>query len=236
MPNHAIITATGTLHACTEEKIMKPNAESCDDAKKAFESGDYETAIKILQPLAGQGNAGAQNNLGDMYFYGQGVMHDYAEAAKWFRKAAGQGDAKAQNRLGDRYYFGQGVACDYAEAVKWFRKAAEQGNAEACCNLGFMYSSGRGVPLDDAEAVLWYRKVAERGWVKASTRHGMVDLVQAYLWYAIAVAHSSDKGNRANSEQARNKVAKLMTAAQLAKAKTLAREWKPVPANADPSR
>jgi TPR repeat protein len=182
---------------------MKPNADPRDDANKAFESGDYDTARKIMQPLAEQGDAEVQKSLGDMYFYGQGVAQDHAEAVKWFRKAAGQGDASAQNRLGDRYFFGQGVALDYAEAVKWFRKAAEQGDAEAQYKLGAMY---------------------------ASARRGMQDHIQAHMWYDIAAARSSDMGNRAGSVQARNTVAKLMTPAQRAEARKLAREWKPKPA------
>jgi Sel1 repeat len=38
-------------------------------------------------PLANQGVAEAQSNLGVMYEQGQGVPQDYAEAVMWFRKA-----------------------------------------------------------------------------------------------------------------------------------------------------
>ena len=34
------------------------------------------------------GNAGAQLNLGLMYYNGQGVPQDYAESYKWYRLAA----------------------------------------------------------------------------------------------------------------------------------------------------
>ena len=56
----------------------------------AFERGDYETALRELRPLAEQGDASAQFNLGFMYGTGQGVSQDYAEAARWFRLAAEQ--------------------------------------------------------------------------------------------------------------------------------------------------
>jgi hypothetical protein len=43
----------------------------------ASERGDYATALKEWTPLAEQGYADAQYNLGDMYRYGLGVPHDY---------------------------------------------------------------------------------------------------------------------------------------------------------------
>ena len=76
-------------------------------------------------------DASAQNNLGDCYYYGNGVEQDYAEAVKWYRKAADQGEASAQFNLGKSYYNGDGVKKDYVEAVKWYRKAADQGDEEA---------------------------------------------------------------------------------------------------------
>ena len=91
------------------------------DGVAAYNRGDYTTAFREFKPLAEQGFANAQNNLGVMYNRGDGVAQDYAEAVKWFRRAAEQGDASAQNNLGAMYNLGDGVPQDYAEAVKWFR-------------------------------------------------------------------------------------------------------------------
>ena len=57
----------------------------------AYFRGDYATAFREMKPLAEQGHASAQYNLGIMYEKGQGVPQDYAEAVKLFRKAAEQG-------------------------------------------------------------------------------------------------------------------------------------------------
>ncbi|MCH8040747.1 MAG: sel1 repeat family protein [Nitrospinae bacterium] len=57
----------------------------------AVERGDYDTALKEWRPLAEQGDATAQRNVGRMHFEGLGVPQDYREAAKWFRLAAEQG-------------------------------------------------------------------------------------------------------------------------------------------------
>ena len=50
-----------------------------------------------------QGNADAQNSLGDCYYNGIGVEQDYAEAVKWYRKSAEQGHLVAQDNLGFCY-------------------------------------------------------------------------------------------------------------------------------------
>jgi hypothetical protein len=49
----------------------------------AFESGDYATALREWTPLAKQGNAVAQNNLGQMYRIGKSSSQDYKTAVKW---------------------------------------------------------------------------------------------------------------------------------------------------------
>jgi hypothetical protein len=86
--------------------------------------GDYVTALKEWRPLAEQGHAGAQFNLGTMYTNGLGVPLDYTEAAKWVRLAAEQGHAGAQNNLGFMYDHGQGVARDQVKGLMWYSLAA----------------------------------------------------------------------------------------------------------------
>ena len=53
-----------------------------DDALAAYERGDYATALQEFRPLAEQGDAKAQFNLGFMYDNGKGVPENDAEAAK----------------------------------------------------------------------------------------------------------------------------------------------------------
>jgi TPR repeat protein len=141
---------------------------------------------------AEQGNAEAQNLLGEMYFLGKGVTQDYQEAAKWYRKAAEQGRANAQYNLGFMYENGQGVKQDYQEAAKWYRKAAEQGDAYARNLLGATYFWGKGVTQDYQEAAKWYRKAAEQGDANAQYNLGFMyengqgviqDRKEAATWY-----------------------------------------------------
>jgi uncharacterized protein len=173
-----------------------------EDAAAAYQRGDYATTLRLLLPLADQGDALAQFNLGVMYGKGQGVPQDYAEAVRWYRKAADQGNAQAQSNLGGAYDNGKGVPQDYAEAVKWYRKAADQGAALAQFNLGLMYNVGKGVPQD---------------------------YVQAHKWYNLAASRlpASEAKNRDMAVKYRDGIAAKMTPAQIAEAQRLAREWKP---------
>jgi len=105
-------------------------AGTFEDAVDAHARGDYAKALRLIRPLANDGDASAQFNLGLMYTIGQGVQEDNAAAALWFRKAAEQGYPRPiQSRT--LYLYGRGVTQDDNEAVVWFRRAADQGDAVA---------------------------------------------------------------------------------------------------------
>ena len=97
-----------------------------EDGLNAAESGDFATALRLWQPLAEQGHAEAQNNLGVMYEYGRGVTQNYAEAAKWYKRSAEQGFATGQQRLGSMLLDGRGVPQDYVQAHMWFSLAVSR--------------------------------------------------------------------------------------------------------------
>ncbi len=106
--------------------LTAPAWAGVDEAVAAYERGDYATALREWRPLAEQGVASAQHNLGILYDRGLGTPQDYAEAVKWYRKAAEQGYALGQDNLGLMYAGGKGVARDYVEAVKWFNIATSR--------------------------------------------------------------------------------------------------------------
>jgi TPR repeat protein len=85
--------------------------------------------VRLLHPLAEEGNAAAQYHLGTRYFTGSGVSQDYAEALKWFRRSADQGNAEGQGALGSMYYMGKGVPQDYVLAHMWFNLSAARGGS-----------------------------------------------------------------------------------------------------------
>ena len=121
---HPILTTLATLLLALGLSGAA-NAGPFEDAVAAHGRGDYATAFRLWRPLADQGNAGAQFNLGLMYDNGKGVTQNHAEAVKWYRLAAVQGNARAQSNLGVMFERGQGVTQNHAEAVKWYRRAAD---------------------------------------------------------------------------------------------------------------
>ena len=86
---------------------------------------DDEEAVKWFRLAAEQGNAHAQNNLGEIYRDGTGVPQDDTEAMKWYRLAADQGLAQAQYDLGMYYSNGNGPSQSYL----CFHRAAANASA-----------------------------------------------------------------------------------------------------------
>ena len=84
---------------------------------------DYKEAVKWYTKSAEHGYVMAQNNLGRLYYKGEGVTQDYKEAVKWYTKSAEQGNAEAQGILAVCYEKGTGVAKDEKEALKLSEKA-----------------------------------------------------------------------------------------------------------------
>lgn len=220
-----IDTGTGTSPVATV------TAGSIEDAFAAHHKGDYATALRLFRPLADQRDARAQFVLGTMHANGEGVQQNYAAAMMWYRLSADQGYVRAQTNIGRMYSNGEGVAQNHAEAVKWWLKAANQGFAHAQHDVGLMYDKGLGVTQDYGEAAKWYRLAADQGDGYAQGNLGVLyaqglgvpqDHVLAYKWFNLAAAAGSQSA--ANN---RDHAARLMTAAQIAEAQKLAREWKP---------
>lgn len=202
-------------------------AQSFEEGAKAYEKGDFDSALENWRPLAEQGQAKAQFNLGLMYERGAGVDRSEAEAAHWLLLAAAQGHTAAQVSLATIYANGSDEVRNYAEAAKWFRTAAEHGNSEAETALGSLYNHGHGVKRDDKEAVRWFRLAAVQGYGPALTNLGYMfeqgqgvakDQVKAHMYFNLGAAASADA--LAN----RDRVAKLLTPGQVQSARELARK------------
>ena len=152
-------------------------ATDFDKGLKAAQSGDFKTALAEWMPLAEQGNANAQRNLGLMYDNGDGVQENDKTAVKWYTLAAEQGLDQAQSNLGLMYENGIGVQENHETAVKWYTLAAEQGLDQAQSNLGFMYYNGKGVTQDYETSAKWYALAAEQGNSKAKENLSILLLV-----------------------------------------------------------
>ncbi len=68
--------------------LTAPAWAGFDKGVAAYKRGDYVTALREWRPLAKQGNANAQYNLGLMYRKGLGVAQNYVRTYAWFDLAA----------------------------------------------------------------------------------------------------------------------------------------------------
>lgn len=105
-------------------------ADPVTDGIVAYATGNYAEALRLLRPLAAQGEEAAQDTLGDMYANGEGVAKDSAEALHWYRLSAAKRDAPAQFSLGRMYENGEGVTQDKIEALRWYRLAADEADKD----------------------------------------------------------------------------------------------------------
>jgi septal ring-binding cell division protein DamX len=137
---------------------------SYEQARSAYDAGDYQTADEVWRQLAEAGDVDSMWALAALLFEGPG---DYPvnliESSQWNLKASQLGHAGAQYNLGNAYNKGQGVPQDDVQAAYWWQKAAEQGMPNAAYNLGIQYMYGRGVPMDYELAIKHLQFAAARG-------------------------------------------------------------------------
>ncbi|MGY9057199.1 MAG: hypothetical protein ACKVGZ_16640 [Alphaproteobacteria bacterium] len=69
-----------------------PVMANFQDGLRVANAGDYATALREWKPLAEEGDAAAQFNLGVMYDNDQGVPQDYMQAHVWPNLAAAAGN------------------------------------------------------------------------------------------------------------------------------------------------
>ena len=124
-----------------------------EDSMAAYDRGDYATAVRLVHPLAEQGNAQAQNSLGAMYYNGKGVVKNFKEAIKWYRLAAAQGNISAQLNLASMYYEGEGVTENFVRAHMWLNIAAAQGSPDAVRMRDIVSKNMTAQQLTEAQAM-----------------------------------------------------------------------------------
>ncbi len=134
-------------------------ANDFEEGLDAIHGTDYDKALEKLMPLASEGHAAAQYNLGVMHEWGNGVPQDDVKAMKWYRLSAEQSHRDAQNNLGAMYSKGEGVEQNFVEALKWFVVAADNGSEGGRKNVDIVEK--RMTPKQVTEA----KKIA-REWIK----------------------------------------------------------------------
>ena len=201
-----------------------------DEARKAYNQGDYQKAHTIWQQQAELKNAEAQAWLGAMYANGDGVDVNDKTALHWYEQAAEQDYPMAQANVGAMYFMGQGAEKDIDKAIQWLTKAADNGDVNGLFNLAVLYSKGEGVEENHERAAELYQKAAEQGHYPSQSRLGYMyahgqgvekDRVLAYLWLTLASQHGI--GTALNALES---VVKSMSSEEKAMGATLFEQWR----------
>lgn len=120
----------------------------------------YQKAVDFLTSATQKGSSAAAVELGNMYYWGQGVEASRESAAEYYAQAADCGDARACCRAAWCLLELATPAQD-ARALHYLQQAAEQGDAQACYYLALCILNARGTARDEALAVSWLRKAAD---------------------------------------------------------------------------
>ena len=193
---------------------------------------EVKDTVAQTEVLAEQGDAEAQEEMGEMIEQGMAGPIDFALAASWFQKSAMKGNAAAQRNLGLLYMNGRGVARGTTQTLSWLTNAAKQNDAIAAEKLGSIYLFGLSVPKDATAAAHWYSVAAEHGSVAGQGSLATAymlgrglpkDDAKAWQWFLIALAHSENVAIFAYDDLRRLRT--TMPPGQLLAARQAAREW-----------
>ncbi len=137
--------------------------------------------IHKLIEQANQGDAEAQYELGNAFYFGKGVEKSEEEAIKWYEMAATKGHINAIKALCNVYWFSR-IEHRKKSLLYWTKKAAHLGITEQQVDLGDFYFEGLFDSKDGAEicileknlkkAVMWYHSAALKGDGRAYNKLG----------------------------------------------------------------
>ena len=166
----------------------------------------YEEAVNWFTKSAEQGYHKAQYQLGNRFYYNEGVDKNLSEterwekAVYWYRKAK-EHNTNAHYSLAKMYFEGKGVDKDLKKAKELYEEIATprknyKGYAPAQFKLGKLYNDGKSVEKDFEKATYWYTEAAEQDNVAAQNN-------LALIYNNLALKYAEGEGVPKNSEQAR---------------------------------
>lgn len=133
-----------------------------EDAQAAYRNKDFDTAVRLLRPLAEQGQPRAQYGLGLMMLNGQGLKRDVSDALRLITIGAEANIPEAQALLALVNYEGTIVPRNYEVATQWAQKSADQGNPIGQTLLGIAYLNGQGLQQDNTQALALLKNSIEK--------------------------------------------------------------------------
>lgn len=169
--------------------LMAPAAARADveAGVRAFQAGDYRTALDEWRVDAAEGNINALFNLGQAYRLGKGVAVDLDQAETYYLRAAEGGHPAAMGNLATLYYFSK-TPPRVEDALHWWQMGAEAGDPRSQYILGAMAFNGDPVEKDIPTAYAWTWAAAAAGLQEARTA---LDTMRPYVEAADRAAAQS---------------------------------------------
>ncbi|MGB9143030.1 MAG: tetratricopeptide repeat protein [Aestuariivirga sp.] len=180
-------------------------------AKKAYNSGNFDRAIKFFRRSSEDGNIVADWYLGHIYRKGRGVPRDDATAFSYYLRVADTYDpdepdqnrlrimVDAQLRVADYYRVGiadAGIKPNYQVAASSYLKiASTYGHPGAQYSLGLMNIRGQGVKKNPQQGLKWLISAARKRHALSEAYLGDLywdgklvqkDRTRALMWYILA--------------------------------------------------
>ncbi|MEC9345341.1 MAG: tetratricopeptide repeat protein [Pseudomonadota bacterium] len=151
------------------------HADVAADAFDAAQSGNYTRAMALWLPLAEDGDANAQYNVGVLFDEGLGTGVDHAAARDWWQKAADQGLPVAMHNLALlelELAATEGADGDIDKARTLLEAAMAHGHARSAYTLGKMKLAGVGQDQDVSAGIELIRHAARAGFGRAQYNMG----------------------------------------------------------------
>ena len=163
-------------------KLVAEKAESLhsafDEANRAYDDGDVESALPLYMMAAEQGYESAQANVAyilDEYRsilsldslipwkkQRSSLLHNAFLALVYWTRSAKQSNIDSIVKMGDYYLGGYGITADMEKAAICYQTAAEtHQSAQAKWNLGWIHENGIGVEQDFHLAKRFYDQALE---------------------------------------------------------------------------
>ena len=121
------IRKLGNTSYLSSKRPIKTTAIDCNirgGEYTSYDRADYRAALNVWLDKAKEGDAEAQNYVGEIFEKGLGQEVDYASAIKWYSLAAEQNYSRAKINLGYMYEQGLGVEKNAVTALNLYREAS----------------------------------------------------------------------------------------------------------------
>lgn len=154
------------------------------DANKKSESEDFIKAMELFKSAAAKGNPLAEERIGELYEWGQGVPADNNEAIKWYMKSAENGNMRGLYYAVLLYEY---VPDDGFLAFNTLQRCAKAGFSGCYIRLADYFQYGRGTEKNYSKAIYWYQLGAEELTIVA-----MINIGNIYMDGGDGVSKSSE--------------------------------------------